>query len=116
MKIHHLLVLIPVFFVCFGGMNEQPSTQKNKERVWVFTTNYDDVRIEVSDGVDNDCSKNNIKGPFHVKKGKEFRLTGSGKVCYRRETYVGKDKDDWGSWIHVVSKSDAGKEEKIIVH
>ncbi|HEY4785894.1 MAG TPA: hypothetical protein VIH57_07585, partial [Bacteroidales bacterium] len=63
-----------------------------------------------------DCDKNNIKGPFHVKKGKEFKLNGSGRICYRRETHIGKNKDEWGPWMKATSKYNDGREEKITIH
>ncbi len=118
MKIHRLFILIPAFLLFFSGINENVICQirTTKGCVWVFTTTYNDVRIQVSDGTDNDCSKNNIKGPFHIKKGKEFKLTGSGKICYRRETHIGKDKDEWGPWMKATSKYDDGREEKITIH
>ena len=112
------LMLILALLLFFNGTKEN-STSKlltSKGCVWVFTTTYDDVRIQVSDGTDNDCDKNNIKGPFHIKKGKEFKYTGSGKICYRREKAVGKDKDNWGPWMKATSKYDDGREEKITIH
>ena len=118
MKTIKLLILAPVFVVFFSGINQSAIKQAHSTKgcVWVFTTTYNDVRIQLSDGTNADCSKNNIKGPFHIKKEKEFKYTGSGKICYRRETHVGKDKDDWGPWIKATSKYDDGREEKITIH
>jgi len=118
MKTFRYLMLASTLFLFFNGTNESSSlkTHATKGCVWVFTTTYNDVRIQVSEGTDNDCSKNNIKGPFHIKKGKEFKLNGSGKICYRREKQIGKDKDDWGPWMKVTSKFDDGREEKITIH
>jgi hypothetical protein len=82
----------------------------------LFTATYDDVRIQFSDGTDPDCGKNNMKGLFHIKKGKEFKINGSGKICYRRETHIGKNKDDWESWMKATSKYDDGREEKKPIH
>ena len=116
MRAHKLFVLVPVFMLFFSGTKESTTFQKAKGCVWVFTTTYDDVRIKVSEGTDNDCSKNIIKGPFHIKKDKEFKLTGSGKICYCREKHMGKDKDEWGPWLKITSKFDDGREEKIAIH
>ncbi len=116
MKTFKLLMLLPVFLLFFSGTKENKMLQKTKGCVWVFTTTYDDVRIKVSEGNESDCSKNNIKGPFHIKKGKGFKITGTSKICYQREKHVGKDKDEWGPWMKVTSKYDDGREETVTIH
>jgi hypothetical protein len=116
MKALRLFILVPVFMLISSGVKDNTAHQKTKGCVWVFTTTYDDVRIKVSEGNDNDCSKNNIKGPFHIKKGKDFKISGTAKICYQREKHVGKDKDEWGPWMKVTSKFDDGREEKVTIH
>jgi len=118
MKTFRYLMLISALLLFFSGTRESSRTKMHATKgcIWVFTTTYDDVRIQVSDGADNDCDKNNVKGPFHIKKGKEFKYTGSAKICYRREKAVGKNKDDWSPWMKATSKFDDGREEKIAIH